>query len=189
MKQLFLFLAFIAIGATAAMAQDTTDKFVHSNDNKFEFNLDMHYTLKMAENDTWHSGDDKAVGRSFRASVLYRFLPRLKAGVGIGLEKYGYKCGYSTRPIFLAVQYAPLKKDLKPYLFSNIGYSKKSTDISFVGGWLAEVGVGYKIMFRKHFGLKFEAGYNLQTFELNKMSDGFSDVTRHSLTAGVGLVF
>lgn len=88
----------------------------------------------------------------------------------------------NTKPVFLAVQYAPLKKDLKPYVFTNIGYGLDGEE--FYEGWLAEVGVGYKYMFKKHFGLKAEIGYNYKTF-------GSSDLhlTRHSILAGFGLVF
>ena len=46
MKRLLIFLAFIAMGATA-MAQDATDK--HLNSNELEFNIDFHHTWGLVE--------------------------------------------------------------------------------------------------------------------------------------------
>ncbi|MBR0042867.1 MAG: outer membrane beta-barrel protein [Bacteroides sp.] len=178
MKQLLFFLAFIAMGATA-MAQDATDK--HLNSNELEFNIDFHHTWGLVEKGDGYKNQNDLYGNSARISVLYRFTPRLKAGVGIGLEMYSLP-NTNTKPVFLAVQYAPLKKDLKPYLFTNIGYGLDGDD--FNEGWLAEVGVGYKYMFKRHFGLKAEVGYNYKSFNY-----GDWQLNRHSISAGFGLVF
>ena len=107
MKQLLLSLAFILIGATAmAQQQGTADEYF--NNNRFEFDFDYHYTIGMSESHT-PAGDfgDKLYGHSWRGSLLYQFQPRLKAGLGFGLENY-YEAEHRTFPIFLAAQYAPL---------------------------------------------------------------------------------
>lgn len=63
-----------------------------------------------------------------------------------------------------------------------------------------DAGVGYTKMFRKHFGLNFQLGYNLKEFgkipsyeinfpngEVNYVGEKSS--IRHSVSFGIGLVF
>ena len=62
-----------------------------------------------------------------------------------------------------------------------------------------DAGVGYTKMFRKHFGLNFQVGYNLKEFHGQNFygidPDSGADYVRkfnsvrHSLSLGVGLVF
>lgn len=164
----------------------TSDK--HLNNNPLEVHVDIHYMPGLRE--SWRGTDfsysDDLKAYSLRVSLLYRFLPRLKAGIGIGQEHYEV-LGGNTCPIFLTAEYAPLKKDLKPFLFTNIGYSYKSDDM--VPGWLYEIGIGYKYMFKKHFGMKVEAGYNFKTFEYSLIYKEAYNMNRHSVTLGVGLIF
>lgn len=189
MKQLLLSLAFILIGATAmAQQQGTADEYF--NNNRFEFDFDYHYTIGMSESHT-PAGDfgDKLYGHSWRGSLLYQFQPRLKAGLGFGLENY-YEAEHRTFPIFLAAQYSPLKNNLKLFLFSNLGYSLSDKEDDFtVGGLLFETGVGYKYMYSKHFGVKLELGYNFKSFAKNEEYDRYRTSYRNSLTMGIGLVF
>ena len=66
-------------------------------------------------------------------------------------------------------------------------------------GWLWNLGVGYRIMFRKHFGLNFQLCYNLQQFGGTNIlvnnettQQSYYDISnnlRHSLSAGIALVF
>lgn len=67
-------------------------------------------------------------------------------------------------------------------------------------GWLWDLGIGYTKMFRRHFGLNFQIGYNLKEFggipSYNYNIDteeitylGTISDLRHSLSVGIGFVF
>lgn len=81
---------------------------------------------------------------------------------------------------------------LDTYLYTNLGYGVFSRDESIYPGWMWNAGVGYIKMFRKHFGLNFQVGYNLKEFRgVYSDADGnFSgNSIRHSLSLGIGLAF
>ena len=85
-----------------------------------------------------------------------------------------------------------MKNHLPYYLYTHLGYALKSNNSAH--GAMGEIGMGYKHMFRKHFGLKFDLGYNLKNFrekvydfELEKNSV-FSSC-RHSFNVGIGMIF
>lgn len=128
---------------------------------------------------------DGLKGNSLRLTVLYALTPHLQTGIGCGLDRYDSP-GSNTLPLFIAFRYAPLSKTTNPYLFTNIGYSFKNDN--FDEGVLWEAGIGYKYMFKKHFGIKLEAGYNLRTFRHSKIAPNYMDATRHSLLLGIGII-
>ena len=79
------------------------------------------------------------------------------------------------------------------YAFTNIGYAVIGKQETYTG-MMWDLGIGYKKMFRSHFGLNFQFGYNLKQFR-NINSDVTSDImqrensTRSSLSLGIGVIF
>jgi hypothetical protein len=98
---------------------------------------------------------------------------------------------YSTFPIFASVHVTPLKNK-KVFFYNDLGYSLDTK--VFYPGLHEKVGAGYKLMFKKHFGLAFNLGYSLKQMQ-NILIEHYSGMketsytTRHSLLAGIGLVF
>lgn len=165
--------------------------------SKLQFQLDYRYYLGLKQKNEGYSisrKDAAMYGNSIRASVMYHVIPRLALGAGIGADRYDNP-GYNTFPVFAAFRYSPLRQSLAPYAFTNVGYSFETSTAD--RGMFWDLGVGYKRMFRKHFGLKFEIGYNLKNLRLdsysmdanNNYSPKCYSLVRHSLFAGVGLVF
>lgn len=165
--------------------------------------LDYHYyfglSQKVGKYGTFHRSDVKMYGNALRLSAMYAFTPRLSAGAGIGTVNY-MNAGFDAIPVFAAFRYAPLAALRGPYVFTNLGYAIGASTTE--KGVMWELGIGYKRMFRKHFGMKFELGYNLQQVRLSEDNiivfpdeDGnypsippFS-MFRHSLSAGFGFIF
>ena len=190
MKRLFLSLALIVVAATA-MAQYPTEMpkyYIFDkdfNDNLFELNLDVRITTGLTKNKSGHLSDNFNFGRGARASLLYLFDPSFRAGMGIGIETYARRD--DALPIFLTAQYSPWKSDLRRYLFTNVGYSPQCGK-KLLGGWHAEVGVGYKGKTDLINGIKIEVGYNFRALRLTR--DGKKlDPTCHALSVGIGFVF
>ncbi|EXY36446.1 hypothetical protein M145_1439, partial [Bacteroides fragilis str. 34-F-2 len=77
--------------------------------------------------------------------------------------------------------------------FTNIGYAVIGKQETYTG-MMWDLGIGYKKMFRSHFGLNFQFGYNLKQFR-NINSYVTSDImqrensTRSSLSLGIGVIF
>jgi hypothetical protein len=165
--------------------------------SKFHVMLDYKYLFGLSEQgDFWNLSrkDAEMYGKSLRLSCLYSFSPQLSAGVGIGADRYEAP-GRNTLPVFVAAHYNP-KMEIPFYFFGNAGYSRKTRTMT--PGFLMDAGIGYKLMFRKHFGLNFQFGYNLKQFKEEVLGinfdEGFSSSlqgkqTRHSLIFGIGLVF
>ncbi|MDH6313100.1 MULTISPECIES: hypothetical protein [Bacteroidales] len=189
MKKMFLLcLIFISVSISAQ------DNILVS---KFQILLDYHYNLGLVENGDLAKitrSDFKMYGNSIHLSGLYNLNPKIALGVGIGLDRYENH-GFNTLPIYLTAHYKPLYKLPSGYIFSNLGYGLDTSD--FIPGALFDIGIGYKKMFRKHFGLNFQLGYNLKQ---QKGNLGYIDEKqqivhdkinryRHSLSFGIGLIF
>lgn len=176
--------------------------------------LDFRYGLGLSENviDKNMSVENYQPSNiSVAVSGLYEFTPQIWAGVGLNtsinnsavLQYNGIT--YSTTPImqfapYLTMRYRPIKQHLNAYLFTDLGYSipfEKS--VNFSKGWLWNAGIGYSYMFRKHFGLNFNIGYNLLQIvgtpivvtdkNTGNESKIISNNLRHSVTFAIGLVF
>lgn len=123
---------------------------------------------------------------------------RISAGAGIGADRYE-EPGYNTFPLFGTFRYRPIRTFLDTYVYTNLGYGVFTREDSIYPGWMWDAGVGYTKMFRKHFGLNFQVGYNLKEFHGQNFygidPDSGADYVRkfnsvrHSLSLGVGLVF
>lgn len=165
--------------------------------SKLQFQLDYRYYLGLKQKNEGYSisrKDAAMYGNSIRASAMYYIVPRFAFGAGIGADRYDNP-GYNTFPVFAAFRYSPFKQSLSPYVFTNVGYSFETSTAD--RGMFGDLGVGYRHMFKKHFGLKFELGYNLKNIRLDgynvEMNGDYSakvySLFRHSLFAGIGLVF
>lgn len=190
MKRLLFFLAFIVVAATA-MAQYPTEMpnyYIYDkdfNDNMFELNLDTRITTGLTKSKSEHLSDNFNFGRAARVSLLYLFDPSLRAGMGVGIERYARRD--DALPIFLMAQYSPWKSNMRRYLFTNVGYSPQCGK-KLLGGWHAEVGVGYKGKNDFINGVKIEIGYNFRALKLTRDEKKINP-TCHALTIGIGLVF
>jgi hypothetical protein len=166
--------------------------------SKFQVILDYRYMSGLSEYIEAYGNtgrkDEKMYGNALRLSYLYSLSPQLATGVGIGADRYENQ-GYNTLPIFAAVHYNP-KISTPLYFFGNAGYSFKTKTIT--PGVLMDAGIGYKQMFKKHFGLNFQFGYNLkqfrrQAYSFDSKTENYTTLKwnqiRHSLTFGIGLIF
>ena len=176
--------------------------FASHAQSRIHFNADYHYLLGISQKNgsysSLHRSDMKMSGSSFRLAGMYSLNTRMDIGIGIGTECYE-KPKITTFPIFASARYSPLKRTLSPYIYADAGYAF-GTKISD-RGILADLGIGYKHMFKKHFGIKFEVGYNMQHIQVDKEniivfptsnsvapSKGAS-VFRHSISFGTGFIF
>lgn len=169
--------------------------------NKFHVILDYHYNLGLSEKywgKTFNRKENKMHGNSLHFTALYDITQRISAGAGIGADRYE-EPGYNTFPVYGTFRYRPLPKFLDGYVFTDLGYGIIKND-NVAQGWMWNVGVGYTKMFRKHFGLNFQLGYNLKEFggipsyEVDFVNGEFNYVgkkssIRHSVSFGIGLVF
>lgn len=67
------------------------------------------------------------------------------------------------------------------------------TTYNFNPGLLYDAGLGYKIMLRKHLGIKFQVGYNFKEVRGDVLMEGLKTGTvsqkRNSGASGCGFVF
>lgn len=136
-------------------------------------------------------------GFGFHLSGMYDFNERLSAGGGIGAEHYEYLWSNSY-PIFGSLRYHPIQRLLPVYAYTNVGYGVVHNDQAR-RGWLFDLGVGYKHMFRRHFGLRFQLGYHLneingieavgQLGDMGVINFGKKSIVRHSIAFGIGVIF
>ena len=116
---------------------------------------------------------DYGSGVSFTVVNGYAFTPHIRAGLGIGLESYGYN-NVNTAPLFLNVSGLINKKRWSPYYFLNTGASAawiddsnndRGTSHDTKGGLMIHPGVGYLYhMGRK--AISFAVGYKVQKVQL-----------------------
>lgn len=170
-----------------------------SGQSKFHVDVDYHYNLGINENfvGTSLSRDEyKMGGHSIHLTSRYDIAPRWSAGVGVGLSRYT-EPEYNTLPVFATVRYKFIRSIPAVYAFADLGYALKGDN--FTEGYKGVLGVGYTLMFFKHFGLNFQIAYNLKQFanipisvynmETGDISLKEENSTRHSLSLGIGLTF
>ncbi|MFS2583734.1 hypothetical protein [Bacteroides uniformis] len=159
----------------------------------YQYRFGLHEKL---ENYSISRGKSHMYGNALHLSALYNFTKQFSAGAGIGADRYESP-GYNTFPLFASVHFSPFKRHAGFYVFTNIGYALFAKQGTY-NGWMFDVGIGYKKMFSRHFGLNFQLGYNWKQFKGGgdygvmvgdviqyKKADSY----RSSLTAGVGLIF
>ncbi|NDV57709.1 hypothetical protein [Bacteroides sp. 519] len=186
---LFAFLLFNLSGVNAQKVQNLP---------KVQFVLDYHYNLGIIERGDLYNinrSDYHMYGNSLRLSALYNLNPKLALGAGIGLDRYE-AIGHNTLPVFATCYYSPLTKLPRAYVYSNLGYAI-GNETHFTRGMLFDLGIGYRKMFKKHFGLNFQIGYNLKQFRGDRLNWWDTDEIvvekysqfRHSLSIGFGFIF
>lgn len=168
--------------------------------SKFHVALDYYYNLGLSEQFVgrhYGRGDYEMSGNSLRLSANYDFVPAWSAGAGVGMDRYT-EPSFNTMPIFATLQYAPLKKARNAYVFSDLGYAIKISD-DFHPGFTGKLGIGYKLILAKHFGLNFRIAYDFKDFrkirttyfdEASQQGVSYdSNSKRHSVSFGVGMTF
>lgn len=131
-------------------------------------------------------------------ALLYSLNFRTQMGVGVEIGQNGI-------PFFASFRFHPFGmsgwKD--GYVFTNLGYSPFSSDDNIYRGIYWKTGLGYTKMFRKHFGLNFQIGYQLRQYQdipLYKSVSGKDEAWGlepagkisgifHTLVFGVGVIF
>lgn len=169
--------------------------------SKFHIILDYHYNLGICEKywgRTFDRGEYKLYGNSLHLTALYDITQKISAGTGIGADRYE-EPGYNTFPVYVTFRYRPFTKLPKSYVFTDLGYGLFKND-NVAPGWMWNAGIGYTKMFRKHFGVNLQLGYNLKQFggipsyEVDLVNGEFNYIgkkssIRHSVSFGFGLVF
>lgn len=198
MKTKHIFLAgtlfLLSLGEISGQESRSTVK----NDPKFHVLLDYHYNLGLATKQQWQNSGMSKGGHSLHLTALYDFTSRIAAGIGIGADRYTYP-HFNTIPVYVTFRYKPVSSIPNGYIYTNWGYGCFSNE-AIAPGWLWDLGIGYTKMFRRHFGLNFQIGYNLKEFggipSYNYNIDteeitylGTISDLRHSLSMGIGFVF
>lgn len=163
-----------------------------SSQSKFHIELDYHYMFGLSEKGEiadFSRNEFKMYGNSLHLSGNYKLSEAWSTGIGIGSDRYENP-GYNTFPVFATLQYFPLQTIPKGYVFTDVGYAFKTS--TAVPGFLWNLGIGYKHMFRYHFGIKMQLGYNFKHLK-NSLLDtdnmNFYSRYRHSFIIGMGVIF
>ncbi|NDW12161.1 hypothetical protein D0T50_04555 [Bacteroides sp. 214] len=168
--------------------------------SKLHLELDYGYMIGISEKGDAYNikrSEYKMYTNSLRLSAICRLSDPLSVGLGIGLERYENP-GYNTLPIFATVRYSPVASLPKGYVYTDVGAGLKTGEM--VAGFLWGIGVGHLWMFRKHFGLKAQVGYNLKQlrgthwrgiYEGDEVVVDYYKASqwRHSLALSVGIIF
>jgi hypothetical protein len=158
--------------------------------SKFNIYLTYKHSIGLLEKNVIRERTQEMYGNALLVKGMYTINELVAVGVGIGTDVLEMP-HYSTFPLFASIQVSPFRhRNL--FFYNDLGYSLDSR-ISYPG-LHEELGAGYKLMFRKHFGLSFNLGCSRKQMQniLIQHENGrieTSHTTRHSLSAGFGLVF
>lgn len=191
---LSILLPLIGINTSSAQEPEKAIK----KEAKFHVVLDYHYNFGLASKEKWWDNGERTGGHSLHLTALYDITPKIAAGIGIGADRYTHP-NFNTFPIYGTFRYSPITKIPKGYLYTNLGYGCFANE-AISPGWVWDLSIGYTKMFRKHFGLNFQIGYNLKEFADipsyeynadtgNTTYSGKIKDLRHSLSLGIGIVF
>lgn len=170
--------------------------------SKLHVDLDYHYNLGLSTRKfgyTYTPKDYDMGGHSLRLAVRYDLAEKWSAGAGIGLDRYTGD-DFNTMPIYATLRYKPFGGKLAAaYAFTDLGYALDPSWGDFHKGFTGKIGVGYTVNMTKHIGLNFQIAYDYKDFR--DVTTGYidvdtqmpvfynSNVTRHSLSFGVGVTF
>lgn len=150
---------------------------------------------------------------SFTSSINYTFIPKLSAGVGIGIEflkesylpayinfEYKLRNSYSTPYLFLKTGYeVPLENSneiyggVQPVYYDYYWpgnwnyYNNEQLDTK--GGFLINPGIGYQRMFSSGFGMSFAFGYQFHRLSYSGENSYHLDIDYNRLTIKFGIIF
>lgn len=209
MKKTRLAFLLLLIPGTSAVPADA----VAQNDARFHVELDYGYHAGLSESLNHYNFKSQGTlgGHSLTINALYNIRPDMTVGVGYGLTRFTRQYGgdTNTMPLYATFRYRPLAGHRALYAYTDLGCTllNNSDSHNFSGGFLGGIGVGYQLMFKRHFGLNFKLGYAIQQFanseivfinekKDDKTGETITDLThdyrslwRHSVQLGVGLVF
>lgn len=202
--------------AAALMVAALASPLTASAQNDARFHLELDYSYHLGLSEKMHGVDGKMTGsrggHALTINALYNIRPDMTVGVGYGLsrftrENYGDN---NTMPLYATFRYRPFANHRGLYAYTDQGYTllNDKEGHNFTGGYLGTIGVGYQLMFKRHFGMNFRLGYNIQQFARTKVTfytpleqrgengqlimnerTEHRSLWRHSLQLGVGLVF
>ncbi|MDR1601048.1 MAG: hypothetical protein LBS42_01290 [Tannerella sp.] len=174
-------IALLCLFAKSVFAQEAS---------KFNIYFTYKHSLGLLEkNVIWKTKQD-LYGNALLIKGMYSIDKLIAVGAGFGTDVLENP-HYTTFPIYASVHVTPFRHK-KLFFYNDLGYSL-NTKISYPG-LHEELGAGYKLMFKKHFGLSFNLGYSLRQMrniriEYNDGRKKNASTTRHSLSAGFGFVF
>ncbi len=188
MKNVKLYLLLCLLGLTGLPVSAQT---------KLHMLLDYRHTIGLKESGDYGTFTNYMYGNLLHLTALYSFTSKYSAGIGVGLDRYESP-GYNTLPLYATLHYSPCRQLPRAYLYADAGYALKMDN--FIPGYLLGAGIGYKKMFKKHFGLNFLCGFNLKQFKgtvyqnsagVYEQTGRYVDMTqtRSSVDLGIGLIF
>ena len=157
-----------------------------------------------------NSGNSQNAPFSFSTSLNYTVIPKLSAGLGIGLEflketylpafvniEYKMRNSYSTPYVFLKTGYeVPLEESnevyngVQPlYNYDSMPIYYNNTPLDTKGGFMINPGIGYQRMFSFGFGMSFAFGYQFHRLSYAGEKDYQMDIDYNRLTIKLGVIF
>ncbi|GAB1453928.1 hypothetical protein MASR2M47_39840 [Draconibacterium sp.] len=151
---------------------------------------------------------------SFSTALNYTIIPKLSAGIGIGLEflketylptfvniEYKLRDSYSTPYLFLKTGYEVPLEDANPIYNYNVqpqyyydvmpwpnpGYFNNELDTK--GGFVINPGIGYHRLFSSGFGMSFAFGYQFNRLSYKGENEYQLDIDYNRLTIKLGFIF
>jgi len=118
---------------------------------------------------------------SLRGGLGYYISPYFSAGIGTGFDVNKYP-DISTLPVLVDIRFYLMNKPNTPFAYVEAGPHIPIED-AFSKGFTAEAGIGYKYMFKRHFGINATVSWVFKTF-----GDG-DHSRRQSLSFGIGFIF
>ena len=118
---------------------------------------------------------------SIRGIVGHYAYSHWSAGIGFGIDT-NIAPDSMTFPLFVDVRGYLWDKRHTPFAYLDLGYAVRIVQDE-AKGFMTDIGVGYKYMFKQHFGLNCTVAYSF------KAVDRYFILYRHSLSMGIGLVF
>lgn len=161
-----------------------------------------------------NSENSQSAPFSFSSALNYSIIPKLSAGLGIGLEflkesylpafvniEYKLRDSYSTPYLFLKTGYEVPLEDANPVYNYNIqphyyydilpwpnpGYYNNELDTK--GGFIINPGIGYQRMFSAGFGMSFAFGYQFHRLSYQGENDYQLDIDYNRLSIKLGFIF
>jgi len=161
-----------------------------------------------------NSGNSQSAPFSFSTSLNYSVIPKLSAGLGIGLEflketylpafiniEYKYRNSYSTPYLFLKTGYEVPLEDNANQIYNNgiqpLYYNiwpqpwpqNNSDSLDPKGGFMINPGLGYQRMYSSGFGMTFAFGYQFHRLSYKGENDYQLDIDYNRLTIKLGFIF
>jgi hypothetical protein len=161
-----------------------------------------------------NSENSQAAPFAFSTALNYTIVPKLSAGVGIGLEflketylpafvniEYKLRDTYSTPYLFLKTGYeVPIEDanpvynyDIQPYYYYDVmpwpTPEYYNTELDTKGGFMINPGIGYQRMFSMGFGMSVAFGYQFNRLSYKGDNEYQLDIDYNRLTIKLGFIF